>query len=66
MADIVNLNKYRKARKRATASMHASENRVRYGRSANEKRRDADAATRIDKALDDGRLEAERDDPEPA
>lgn len=41
MAEIVSLNKYRKARERAKAASEASENRVRHGRTKAEKKRDA-------------------------
>lgn len=59
MAEIVNLNRFRKTRKRASASARAAENRVRHGRTGMEKRRDADAAARRERLLEGGRL---RDD----
>ena len=55
MAEIVNLNKARKARARAEAARQAEENRVRFGRTRHE--RDT-AATLVDKARRD--LEAKR------
>jgi hypothetical protein len=57
MADIVNLNQYRKKRDRQTAAKEAAENRVRFGRTKAERskgRREADKAA---KDLDDKRLE---------
>ncbi|MDH3228970.1 MAG: DUF4169 family protein [Alphaproteobacteria bacterium] len=41
MAEIVSLNQYRKARKRAKAASEASGNRVRHGRTKSEKQCDA-------------------------
>ena len=41
MAEIVSLNKYRKARERANAASEASGNRVNHGRTKAEKQRDA-------------------------
>lgn len=40
MAEIVSLNKYRKARARAKAASEASGNRVRHGRTKAEEQRD--------------------------
>ncbi len=57
-ADIVNLNKARKARKRGAAEAQAGENRVRFGRTKAE--RDADAAGERDRnqQLDNARRSA--------
>ncbi len=41
MAEIVSLNQFRKARKRAKAASEASGNRLRHGRTKAEKQRDA-------------------------
>jgi hypothetical protein len=57
MADIVNLNQYRKKRDRQAAAKEAAENRVRYGRTKAERakgRRESEKAT---KDLEDKRLE---------
>ncbi len=40
MADIVNLNKARKAKSRAGKAAEASENRVKFGRTGTEKQRE--------------------------
>ena len=52
MADIINLNKVRKAKARATAEKQAAENRIRFGRSKAEKaadrRAEAEAASKLD------------------
>ncbi len=39
MAEIVNLNQYRKGRKRSTAAADASANRARHGQTKSEKKR---------------------------
>lgn len=53
MGDVVNLNRFRKARARAVRAQEADANRTRFGRTAADKARDdADAARR--KALLDG------------
>lgn len=44
MAEIVNLNRFRKARQRAEDSQQAAENRVRFGRSKAERAKDRHAA----------------------
>ncbi len=57
MADVVNLNRYRKQRERDRARKAADENRARFGRSKLERsttRSDADKAA---KDLDDKRLD---------
>lgn len=46
MGDVVNLNQYRKQRARAAAQKRASENRVRFGRSKDEKFRQGSDAER--------------------
>ena len=58
MVDVINLNRFRKARAKAERGREADANRVKFGRSAANKVRDeADAARR--KALLDG---AKRED----
>ncbi len=68
MAEIVSLNKYRKARQRSEAENRAAENRIRHGRGKAERQRDAEGVARIDKALDGKRIETieDSDTPEPA
>ena len=64
MAEIVNLNRYRKAREKDRARSTAEENRMRHGRSKTEKLRDADDRDRGARSLDGARRE--EDGPEPA
>ena len=64
MADIVNLNRYRKARKRQRARTAADENRVRHGRTRADKLRDGDERDR-ESRLPDGAIRDD-DEPEPA
>ena len=64
MAEIVNLNRARKARDRAAAESRAAANRVAHGRSRAEKQRDAGAKAKRDALLDGARLDAARK-PEP-
>ncbi|WP_026869204.1 DUF4169 family protein [Inquilinus limosus] len=46
MGEVINLRQARKAKARAGKEAKAQENRVRFGRTGAEKRRDADAAER--------------------
>jgi len=57
MADIVNLRRFRKARKRADAEAVADENRRRHGRTKSEKERDALEADQANRTLDGARLD---------
>ena len=57
MAEIINLRKARKAKGRAEAEARAAENRIRFGRTKDEKR-GAEAAKR----LEERRLEGHRRD----
>jgi hypothetical protein len=52
MAEIVNLNRARKARARAEQAAQAAANRVKHGRSRAEKARDRDAEARRAALLD--------------
>lgn len=61
MAEIVNLNKFRKARARAEDSRKASENRVRHGRDKAGKRRDDDERTRREAEAEARRLDSDED-----
>lgn len=55
MAEIINLNKARKAKARATAVDKASANRAKFGRTKAEKARDDAVRARIDKTIDDAK-----------
>lgn len=66
MADIINLNKYRKARKRAEEAADAAGNRVRHGRTKAEKARTLTDVVRSGRELDDKRIDHADDDQEPA
>jgi hypothetical protein len=57
MAEIVNLRRARKAKARAEAQATAAENRIRFGRTAQEKKQGA-----AQKALEAKRLEGHRRD----
>lgn len=59
MAEIVNLNKARKARVRAEDVARAAENRVRHGRTKGERARDRMEAERAARARDGAALERE-------
>ncbi len=56
MVDPVNLNKFRKAKKRAEKEQRASENRAKYGRSKAEKDLEKARAKKLKKAADDHKL----------
>ncbi len=57
MAEIINLNRFRKERDRATKGKTADENRARHGRTKEERDR-AEATTRkAEKTLDDKKIE---------
>jgi Domain of unknown function (DUF4169) len=57
MSMIVNLNKYRKERKRDQRERLAAQNRVRFGRSKTVRDNDALERVQAKKSLDDKRLE---------
>jgi Domain of unknown function (DUF4169) len=57
MSDIVNLNKYRKQRRRSEAAKAASENRVRFGRDKAERARIQAEQERQTRLLDRQRLD---------
>ena len=57
MADVVNLNKYRKTRQRAQSERQAAANRVRFGRSKPQAREAASEAESRRKELDDKKLD---------
>ncbi len=55
MAEIINLNKARKAKAKATSAAKAVENRAKFGRTKAEKARDAAERTRIERAIDESK-----------
>ncbi|WP_137862887.1 MULTISPECIES: DUF4169 family protein [unclassified Sphingomonas] len=55
MAEIINLNRARKAKARVDKSARADENRARFGRTKAEKQADAAEKARIARTLDDAR-----------
>ena len=57
MADIINLKDVRKARARADAETKAAENRVRYGRTREERNRQALEDRRARRELDGSKIE---------
>jgi hypothetical protein len=57
MADVVNLNRFRKRKARETAEREAEENRVRFGRTKAQKQRDAAEAEAAQRRLDQLRRE---------
>jgi hypothetical protein len=52
MAEIINLNKARKARAKAASAAKAVENRAKFGRTSAEKARDAAERMRGERSLD--------------
>lgn len=57
MADVVNLNQYRKRRERRASAKSAAENRLRHGRSKAERENDRRLSEKEKKGLDDKRLD---------
>jgi len=57
MADLVNLNKYRKQRDRRDAQKAAAENRTRHGRSKAERKQERLESDKATKDLDNKRLD---------
>ena len=57
MAEVINLNRFRKQRERAGARKAAAENRIRFGRDKEERAKDRGESTRTAKELDDKRLD---------
>jgi hypothetical protein len=54
---IINLNRHRKKRERAKEEAQAAENRIRFGRSNEQRRKELLESERARKAIDDKRLE---------
>ena len=57
MAEIINLNRFKKERDRAAKAKNADENRARYGRTKEERDRAEAMARKADKTLDDKKIE---------
>ena len=57
MAELINLNKARKAKARVEAERQAAENRVRHGRSKAQKQNDASEAEAMRRKLDGLKLD---------
>jgi hypothetical protein len=55
MAEIINLNKARKAKAQAEKTVRAQENRVRFGRTKAEKAVEASERARVERTLDDSK-----------
>ena len=55
MAEIINLNKARKAKARVDKSARADENRVRFGRTKAQKQADAAESAKVSRVLDDAK-----------
>jgi hypothetical protein len=62
MAEIINLNKARKRKARAEAAAQAAQNRVRFGRSKEQKQREAADIEEAQRRLDGLQREGERGD----
>ncbi len=61
MGDLVNLNKFRKAKQRRTDEDEAAINREKFGRTKAETKQGRQAREQDEKALDAKKLETERD-----
>ena len=59
MAEIVNLNKHRKAKARNARESQSSANRIKYGRTKAETENDRRAEERRDRALEDRKLDGD-------
>ena len=57
MAEIINLNRFKKERDRAVKAKTADENRVRFGRSKEERERGEATTRKAEKSLDDKKIE---------
>jgi hypothetical protein len=55
LAEIINLNRARKAKARVDKSARAEENRIRFGRTKGEKQAETAEKARIAKTLDDAK-----------
>ncbi len=59
-ADIINLNKVRKARDKAAKANRASENRAAFGRPIGEKAKTRSIADKLKRALDDAKRDPDQ------
>ncbi len=57
MAEIVNLNRFRKARERDAKGQRAAENRTRFGRTKDEKAKERGERRKIEQELDSKKLD---------
>ncbi|HXR86123.1 MAG TPA: DUF4169 family protein [Stellaceae bacterium] len=57
MAEIINLNRFKKERDRAAKAKTADENRARFGRSKDERERTEANARKAEKSLDDKKID---------
>ncbi len=63
MSEVVNLNRFRKRKARASAEKQAAENRAKFGRSKAQKQADEAAALEAQRRLDQLKRELESIDP---
>jgi hypothetical protein len=61
MADIISLNRVKKARDKATAKAEATENRVRFGRTKAQKSADREMTAQVERQLDAHKRGPDRD-----
>ena len=57
MSNVVNLNKFRKKKKREAAEGQADENRAKFGRTKQQKKKDADDISKASTHLDGHKLD---------
>lgn len=57
MADVINLNQKRKAKARTDKEQQATENRIKFGRTKEEKKLEATKAKKLEKHLEGHKLE---------
>ena len=57
MGDVINLNRFRKAKEKAVREAQATANRARYGRTKEQRAREKDEATRTAKDLDSKKID---------
>jgi hypothetical protein len=57
MGDVVNLNRFRKAKEKALREAQAAANKTRYGRTKEQRAREKDEASRAAKDLDSKKID---------
>jgi len=57
LSKIVNLNHYRKERRRAEAELRASQNRIRFGRRKDERSKESGERERTNREIENKRLD---------